>query len=152
MSRFRRRIGESGCELILQATVTVGIKSKMVSRFQLRRVTVDTTLQEKAVSFPTDSKLLNRSRVRRMTGSAIEEAFVDRGYRGHGETQTTVYISGQRRGIKTQCLILRQLRIFCAQIWGSLWALLSSASHHDAAVSRDTSITGIAWQPTINCG
>ena len=40
--------------------------------------------------------------VRRMTGSVIEEAFVDRGYRGHGEKQTTVYVSGQKRGIKTQ--------------------------------------------------
>ena len=39
-----------------------------------------------------------------MTGSVIEEAFVDRGYRGHGETQTTVYVSGQKRGIKTQRL------------------------------------------------
>ena len=29
-----------------------------------KRVTVDTTVHEKAVSYPTDSKLLNRSRVR----------------------------------------------------------------------------------------
>ncbi len=257
MTRFRRRIGESGCELILQATVAAGLHSKTIKPAHLKRVTVDTTVQEKAVSFPTDSKLLNRSRVRLvklcrrhgvvlrqsyarkgpqalfkanryaharqfrrmrsrlkklrtylgrvvrdierkisaqpdhqavfaeelamarrllaqqkqdknklyslhapeveciskgkahkryefgvkasiattnksnfvvggmalpgnpfdghtltkaleqvrwMTGSVIEEAFVDRGYRGHGETQTTVYISGQKRGIKTQRL------------------------------------------------
>ena len=42
--------------------------------------------------------------VRRMTGQEIEEAFVDRGYRGHGETQTMVYISSQLRGIKSQRL------------------------------------------------
>ena len=64
MSRFRRRIGESGCEKILQATVAAGLKSKTIKRNDLKRVTVDTTVQEKAVSFPTDSKLLNRSRVR----------------------------------------------------------------------------------------
>ncbi len=257
MTRFRHRIGTSGCELIFQATVKAGLKSKTIKPAHLKRVTVDTTVQEKAVSFPTDSKLLNRSRerlvklcrehgvllrqsyvrkgpqalfqahrygharqfrrmrgqvkklrtylgrvvrdierkiaaqperqavfaaelalakrllaqqkqdknklyslhapeveciskgkahkryefgvtasiattnksnfvvggmalpgnpydghtltraleqVRRVTGSAIEEAFVDRGYRGHGETQTTVYISGQKRGIKTQRL------------------------------------------------
>jgi len=40
--------------------------------------------------------------VRRMTASVIEEAFVDRGYRGHGETLTTVYLAGQKRGIKTE--------------------------------------------------
>ncbi len=42
--------------------------------------------------------------VRRLTGSVIDEVFVDRGYRGHGEAESTVYISGQRRGIKTQRL------------------------------------------------
>jgi len=354
MSRFRHRIGTSGCELILQATVAAGLKSKTIKPAHLKRITVDTTVQEKAVSFPTDSKLLNRSRVRlvklcrqhgvvlrqsyarkgpqalfranrygharqmrrmrsrvkklhiylgrvvrdierkiaaqperqaifaaelalakrllvqqqqdkhklyslhapeveciakgkahkryefgvkasiaatnksnfvvggialpgnpydghtltraleqvrRVTGSVIEEAFVDRGYRGHGETQTTVYISGQKRGIKSErlkrslkrreaiepvighlksdgllgrnylkgaqgdqlnvmlsCaghnlrLILRQLRIFCLQIWDSLWTLLASDRQHDAAASGDTSITGIAWQAAINSG
>ena len=29
---------------------------------------------------------------------------MDRGYRGHDETEATVYISGQKRGIKTQRL------------------------------------------------
>ena len=42
--------------------------------------------------------------VRRLTGSVVEEVFVDRGYRGHGEETSRVYISGQRRGIKTQRL------------------------------------------------
>jgi len=64
MSRFRGRIGESGWEKILQVTVDAGLSSKTIKRNDLKRVTVDTTVQEKAVSFPTDSKLLNRSRGR----------------------------------------------------------------------------------------
>jgi IS5 family transposase len=64
MSRFRRRSGESGCEKILQVSVEAGLESKTIKRNDLRRVTVDTTVQEKAVSFPTDSKLLNRSHKR----------------------------------------------------------------------------------------
>ena len=64
MSRFRRRIGHSGCEKILRATVDAGVRSKTVKPDDFKRVTVDTTVQEKAVAFPTDSKLLNRSRVR----------------------------------------------------------------------------------------
>ena len=42
--------------------------------------------------------------VRRLTESVIDEVFVDRGYQGHDEKTTTVYISGQKRGIKTQRL------------------------------------------------
>ena len=64
MTRFRKRIGESGCEKILQETIKAGLESGAVKGSELKRVTVDTTVQEKAVTFPTDSKLMNRSRVR----------------------------------------------------------------------------------------
>ena len=39
MTRYRKRIGESGCELILQLTVTVGVTSKVVKPSDLKRVT-----------------------------------------------------------------------------------------------------------------
>ena len=263
LSRFRKRIGDSGCEKLLAESIQAGIKSGAVKTRDFKRVTVDTTVQEKAVTFPTDSKLLNRSRerlvklcqrhqvklrqsyarvgpkaalkasryaharqtkrmnrelrrlrtylgrvvrdierkisdkpglgfyfddemglarrllaqekhsknklyslhapeveclskgkahkryefgvkasitvtnrsnfvvggqslpgnpydghtlsgalsqTRRLTGSEIEEAFVDKGYRGHGEEITTVYLSGQKRGVKTRSLRKRQKR------------------------------------------
>ncbi len=55
---------------------------------------------------PYDGHTLKQAleQVRRLTGTSIDEAFVDRGYRGHDETESTVYISGQKRGIKTQRL------------------------------------------------
>ena len=63
-TRFRQRIETAGAELILQATVNAGLKSGTVKPREWRRVTVDTTVQGQAVTFPTDGKLLNRSRVR----------------------------------------------------------------------------------------
>ena len=55
---------------------------------------------------PYDGHTLMKAleQVRRLTGSAMDEAFVDKGYRGHDETDATVFISGQKRGIKTQRL------------------------------------------------
>ena len=55
---------------------------------------------------PYDGHTLKQAltQVRRLTGKPIAEAFVGRGYRGHDETEATVYISGQKRGIKTQRL------------------------------------------------
>lgn len=64
MSRFRQRIGVSGCEKLLAESIQAGLKSGTVKTRDFKRVTVDTTVQEKAVTFPTDSKLLNRSRER----------------------------------------------------------------------------------------
>ncbi len=46
-----------------------------------------------------DSKTLSSSlsKTRELTGSEIEEVFVDKGYRGHREEKSQVYISGQKR-------------------------------------------------------
>lgn len=49
---FRNRIGESGIELILKESIRVNGKDSKDSK-----VSIDTTVQEKNITFPTDSKL-----------------------------------------------------------------------------------------------
>ena len=49
--------------------------------------------------------------VRMLCVQRIEEVYVDRGYRGHDETDSAVYISGQKRGMTARirwCLKRRQ--------------------------------------------
>ena len=48
------------------------------------------------------------AQVERLTGSAVDRSYVDRGYRGHGLDHRRVFISGQRRG--TTATIRRELR------------------------------------------
>ncbi|MBD1585044.1 IS5/IS1182 family transposase, partial [Pseudoalteromonas sp. S16_S37] len=60
MVRFRKRIGEQGAELMLSLTVDVGLKVGAVKESSLREVVVDSTVMEKNICFPTDSKLLER--------------------------------------------------------------------------------------------
>jgi IS5 family transposase len=57
LTRWRQRIGEAGVELLLAETVAVAKRGGIVRRQSLERITVDTTVQEKAVSYPTDAKL-----------------------------------------------------------------------------------------------
>ena len=64
LSRWRKRIGEEGSELILKLTVQAGLATGAVAPASLERVIVDTTVQEKAVAYQTDSRLYNRSRER----------------------------------------------------------------------------------------
>ena len=64
LTRWRQRLGDKGMEVLLSATIEVAIESKAVKARDLKRVTVDTTVQEKAIAFPTDSKLYNRARER----------------------------------------------------------------------------------------
>jgi IS5 family transposase len=64
MTRWRKRIGEAGAEELLKETIQTGLKTKAVKPHQLKRVNVDTTVQEKEVRFPTDARLYDRARQR----------------------------------------------------------------------------------------
>jgi IS5 family transposase len=64
LSRWRNRIGPEGCEKVLAETINAGIRSGAVRESSFKRVTVDTTVQPKAIRFPTDSRSLNRCRER----------------------------------------------------------------------------------------
>ena len=166
MTRFRTRLGAAGCEQLLALTIRAGLATQSVQSASFKQVTVDTTVQEKAVAFPTDARLYHKTRValvrvarrhrielrqsytrkgkvhkkcefgvkvsltttqrdhfivgaaslpgnpydghtlqsalaqvKRLTGTAPEHCFVDRGYKGHAIKTTAVPIPGQKRGI-----------------------------------------------------
>lgn len=62
LTRWRQRLGEEGCERLLTATINAGLKGGTITRTSLKRVVVDTTVQEKNIAFPTDSQLYYKSR------------------------------------------------------------------------------------------
>src|SRR4030095_4390816 len=64
LTRWRQRMGEEKAQALLQESLAVAVKTKAIQVGELREVVVDTTVQEKAATFPTDAKLLNRARVR----------------------------------------------------------------------------------------
>ncbi len=62
MVRWRDRIGEAGAEELLRQTIESGLRIKAIKKHQLKRVNVDTTVQEKAIRYPTDAVLYDRAR------------------------------------------------------------------------------------------
>ena len=64
MTRWRNRIGEAGAEELLKETIAAGLRLKAVKSYQLKRVNIDTTVQEKDIRFPTDARLCDRARQR----------------------------------------------------------------------------------------
>ncbi len=62
LTKWRKRIGEAGCEWMLSVTIQAGVDSGTVKRRHFQSVTVDTTVQEKAVTYPTDGTLYARCR------------------------------------------------------------------------------------------
>jgi IS5 family transposase len=64
MTRWRKRIGVDGAELLLSQTIQTAMEQKYLKPMQCQRVSVDTTVQTKDIRFPTDARLYDRMRER----------------------------------------------------------------------------------------
>jgi transposase, IS5 family len=62
MTHWRNRMGEERLQALLQESLAVATKTGALKPGDLARVIVDTTVQPKNITFPTDAKLLNRAR------------------------------------------------------------------------------------------
>ena len=70
--KFRKLIGEEGVEELLARTIEVAVSLKLIAKKELSEIIVDSTVQEKAITHPTDSKLLPAARAK-LVESAQEE-------------------------------------------------------------------------------
>jgi len=59
---FRKRIGESGPEKLLEALLQTTKREGHLKRSDLNKVNIDTIVQEKAIAFPTDARLYYKMR------------------------------------------------------------------------------------------
>jgi IS5 family transposase len=60
--RWRRRLGAAGVEKLLTETLSTARREQALRGSEIKRVNVDTTVQEKAVAFPTDARLYHKAR------------------------------------------------------------------------------------------
>lgn len=64
MTRWRQRMGEEKLTALLQESLSLATRSGAAKPVDFTRVIVDTTVQPKAIAFPTDARLLHRARER----------------------------------------------------------------------------------------
>lgn len=63
LSRWRKRVGAERLEKLLETTIRTALAMKAMKPQELQKVNVDTTVQEKAIAFPTDARLYHKMRV-----------------------------------------------------------------------------------------
>ena len=84
IGRFRSAIGEAGVEELLKATIDTAVVTKAVRPAEFERIIVDTTVQEKAVAHPVDSRLLEIARHKvvqaaKAVGICLKQTYVKEG-------------------------------------------------------------------------
>jgi IS5 family transposase len=84
IGRFRTAVGEQGLEQLLKATIDAAVSIQAVRPEELERVIVDTTVQEKAIAHPVDSRLLEIARHKvvsaaRRAGIALKQTYAKQG-------------------------------------------------------------------------
>jgi len=84
IGRFRKAIGEAGMEELLKASIETAVQIKAIKPIELERVIVDTTVQEKAIAHPVDSRLLEIARHKvvsaaKRSGIALKQTFAKEG-------------------------------------------------------------------------
>ena len=62
MTRWRQRVGKDGVERLLAETIEAARRGQVVKARSFEKIIIDTTVMEKAVAYPTDSRLLERGR------------------------------------------------------------------------------------------
>jgi IS5 family transposase len=60
--KWRHRLGAEGVEKLLTETLSTAKREQALGESEIKRVNVDTTVQEKAVAFPTDARLYHKAR------------------------------------------------------------------------------------------
>ena len=105
MTRWRKRIGPDEMDLVLAETIAVAVKTGAVNERQLSRITVDTTVQTKAVAHPTDSHLLLRAaewlrRLAKRHGLKLRQSFARVMVQARREAARLLGGRGHRQGLR----------------------------------------------------
>src|SRR6202044_1783409 len=80
LTRWRQRMGEEKLAALIQESLSVATRTGAARPAAFSKVIVDTTVQPKAVAFPTDAKLMHRARERlvklaRKTGVSLRQSY-----------------------------------------------------------------------------
>ncbi len=81
LTKWRQRVGAEKLAELIQETITLALSEQQITKRELAQVIVDTTVQEKNVTYPTDSKLyytaiLKLGRAARDRGAKLRQTYV----------------------------------------------------------------------------
>ena len=163
MSRWRKRLGEAGAEEMLRATIEAGMKMKAIRPSQLLRLNVDTTVQTKAIRFPTDARSYHRCREKlvkaaRTAGLKIKQSYEHVGRRLLMQSSRYAHARQMKRAkactrtLRTQLgRVLREIERQVEKPTGELKKLLETAHKLHAQQRADKKKIYSVHEPEVEC-
>ena len=161
--KWRKRIGPKGMEKLLQATIETAKNKEYVTEDHLERVNVDTTVQEKAIAFPTDARLYHKAR-RILVGLAKragidlrqsyerlgKRAFIMQGRYSHAR-QTKRARREQKRLWLYLGRVIRDIERKCREPEGALATMLERAKRIFSQKRNDRNKLYSMQAPEVEC-
>jgi IS5 family transposase len=143
MTRWRQRIGAERLDLLLAESLAAAQRGGAVEEKHFRRVTIDTTVQPKAVTHPTDSKLLQRGieilvRLARRQGIRLRQSYLRVASRAKREAAKLIY-SGRPRQAERQ---VRQLRTWLGRLFRDIARKIAGNTEAKAAFAGPLGLIG----------
>src|SRR5919205_1064143 len=138
MTRWRQRMGEERLMALLQESLAVATRTGAAKPADFRQVVVDTTVQEKAVAFPTDAKLMHRARERlvrlaKAQGVRLRQSYARLGKRA---LQRDAHAKQFRRAHKA----LRRIRTLLGRVMRDITRKIKGKTAQERAFARDLSL------------
>lgn len=137
MTRWRDRIGADKLELLLAETLAVAVRTQAVSERAMERVTVDTTVQTKAVAHPTDSHLLMRG-IERLNALAkkhdikLRQSFLRVGRQAKRDVSRLIHGRGHKQAMRW----VRKLRTWLGRLDRDIGRKITGDDRLEAAFAQ----------------
>jgi IS5 family transposase len=163
MTRWRGRLGEAGAEQMLRETIAVGIKMRVIRPADLKRINVDTTVETKAIRYPTDARLYHRCRARLVKVARAEGLTIKQSYEHVGRRllmQSSRYAHARQmkraraatRKLKTQLgRVLREIERQVTEPSEKLAKLLETAHRIYMQQRHDKNKVYSVHEPEVAC-
>jgi len=103
MSRWRKRVSVKELQAVLKETVRIAANRKIITKKDFENITVDSTIQEKRIKFPTDLKLYHDCRKRLVDACKSQEIPLKRTFKKKSKQDYTssIYLYTEAKKNKT---------------------------------------------------
>jgi IS5 family transposase len=138
LTRWRKRLGEAGVEELLAQTIEAARRAAVVKPASIKRVIVDTTVMEKAIAHPTDSRLLERAREQMV--KAAQECGLTLRQNYNREAPRLALQAGRyahARQFKRMKAVLRTLRTRVGRVYRDVLRQIDKVPEHQQAALKE---------------